>query len=151
MCVRISSFDEMPYDDCLLEVIRTEGDRLEGSPKRDAYRVLQTLVLMDQHRGGVIRRVVIEPVLKELERLLVDAPPRESLMTITGYVPTQEEWDEHGMHSPFEDRHDDCPLCYADVISDEQRSWLVRSGTTGQGNSILLTMGLQPIEGRKRR
>ena len=50
MCARISSFDEMPYDDCLLEIIRTEGDRLEGGPKRDAYRVLQTLVLMDQHR-----------------------------------------------------------------------------------------------------
>lgn len=143
---RISSFDEMPYDDCLLDIIRNEGEMLKAGPKRDAYRTLQTFILMDLHKGGIVRRDVIVPILKELELLLAGPLAGHSkLMTLTGYMPTTEEWIDHETHSPYEDRWDDCPLCWADVISDEQRSWLSELGSSGQGNSIMMTMGMTPL------
>jgi hypothetical protein len=66
------------------------------------------------------------------------------LETIDGYTPTLEDWDNHVAHEPDEDRWDDCSLCWADVISEEQRDWLMKRGQSGEGNSIAETMGLRP-------
>lgn len=149
---RISSFDEMPYDEALLDELKSISDVLEAGPRRDAFRVMMTFITMDLHRGGVVRRPVIEAVLKELERLTSDEAglPKPNLMTLTGYLPTLIEVWEHNAHNPDEDRWDDCPLCWADVISDEQRAWLVHLGTSGEGNSLKKTAGMMPLwkEGR---
>jgi hypothetical protein len=145
--LRISSFDEMPYDDALLGELRSISDQLEPGPRRDAFRVMMTFITMDLHRGGVVRRPVIEAVLKELERLTgeLDNSEMQKLMTLTGYLPTENERMDHARHDPHKDRWDDCPLCWADVISDEQRDWLMDRGMRGYGNSIAVTCGMTPL------
>jgi len=144
---RISSFDEMPYDDALLNELRSIDNLLEPGPRRDAFRVMMTFIMMDLHRGGIVRRPIIEAVLKELEHLTSDEPglPEPQLMTLTGYLARHIEVVEHSEHDPNDDRWDDCPLCWADVISEEQRAWLMHLGSSGQGNSIRKTMGMMPL------
>lgn len=71
--VRISSFDEMPYDEVLLDAMRIEDQKIDPSPMRDAYRIIQQAIQMDLHRGGVLRSVVVKALLKEAESLLLDS------------------------------------------------------------------------------
>lgn len=67
---RISAFSEMPYDETLLDAIRIEGENMDPSPMRDAYRILGQTIQMDFNRGGVLRGTVLTTIYKELERLL---------------------------------------------------------------------------------
>jgi hypothetical protein len=153
---RLSAFHEMPYDDSILNAMRLEEKRLPGGPERDAYRILMQTIQMDLNRGGVLMGGdIVGPILKEMERIIASGQEEflfgeevrsRYLMTLSGYVPTDGEWEEHETHDPTMDRFDDCPLCWADVLSDDQRGWLQELGQGGKGNSIAETMGLQPLK-----
>jgi hypothetical protein len=65
------------------------------------------------------------------------------LTTINGYPITLEDVRYHRNHDPDEDRWDDRPLCWADVIEEEQMAWLLERGMRGKGNSIALTSGIK--------
>jgi len=68
--VRTIAFYEMPYDEVLLDAIRIEGENMDPSPMRDAYRILGQTIYMDMNRGHVLGQAVVEPILQELEDLL---------------------------------------------------------------------------------
>lgn len=91
---RISSFDEMPYDEAMLDVIRKEGERFAPGPQRDAYRILMQTLQMDLNRGGVIRRSVIEPILRELEELLEGGPTSSEENILRENISLYSSWND---------------------------------------------------------
>jgi hypothetical protein len=147
--VRTLHLDEMPYDEMvLMELQRIEAE-LEAGPVRSAFRILAMTVRMDLNRGIIVRSAVMKRILTELERLSQKSIPieeRSVFKTLGGYRFSVEERIIHMVrHDPKEDRWDDCPLCWADVVSEEHMAWLLELGQDGTGNSIAYTMGIMPF------